>query len=419
MHSTSTLEGPAVHVSPPRSAHRVPRTVGFVAISASLLAFFAAAGAPTPLLPLYERSWGFAPSLLTLAFGVYALAMIVSLLVVGALSDHIGRRPVLVGSLALELISMVVFLFAPSIWWVILARVLQGLATGVASSTFSAAVVELAPERRKRLGAVMSSLATTAGLGLGALFSGLVALAAPTSAGSVVWTVLIVVMAAGTAIAVLTPETSARKPGAIRSLVPKVVVPASVRRLFGATAPSVIATFLETALFLGLVPTILAEVFGVTVPIIGGLVNFAMFTAATLASLVTSSVRPHRLKVLGNAGMVVGSVVLIGGIAAAAIGLIWVAAVVAGAGMGAAFSGAVRGLVPEVPRHQRAGLLAAVFTVAYLTFGGSAILAGYVAATIGEKAMAVGFTVVLVLVALLGTVLSARVSRRRGAPLEA
>jgi hypothetical protein len=113
-----------------------------------------------------------------------------------------------------------------------------------------------------------------------------------------------------------------------------------VRRLFGATAPSVIATFLETALFLGLVPTILAEVFGVTVPIIGGLVNFAMFTAATLASLVTSSVRPHRLKVLGNAGMVVGSVVLIGGIAAAAIGLIWVAAVVAGAGMGAAFSGA-------------------------------------------------------------------------------
>ncbi|HEY4269178.1 MAG TPA: MFS transporter, partial [Galbitalea sp.] len=152
----------------PSPAIRIPRGVAFVAVSASLLAFYLAAGAPTPLFPIYESDWGFAPSLLTIAFGVYAFALIVALLVAGGLSDYIGRRPMLIGALVLELAAMVVFLFAPSIGWIIAARVLQGLATGIASSTFGAAIVELASERHKKLGALMASLMTTAGLGIGA-----------------------------------------------------------------------------------------------------------------------------------------------------------------------------------------------------------------------------------------------------------
>jgi MFS family permease len=393
---------------------RLPRTVGFIGMSAALLAFFVAAGAPTPLLPIYEREWGFAPSMLTLAFGVYAFAMIAALLVFGSLSDYIGRRPVLVGALGLELVSMVVFLLSPSIGWLIAGRVLQGIATGVASSTFGAAIVELAPERRKRLGAVMSSLATTAGLGLGALFAGIVAFAVPAAAATTVWIVLIVVMAAGTVIAVLTPETSARRPGAIASMLPRIAVPPQVRRLFAATTPSIVAVFLETALFLGLLPTILAAVLHVGTPLVGGVVNFAMFTAATIAAGATSGIHPHRLKTFGNVGMVVGSAFFVGAVALHSMPLIWTSAVVAGAGMGAAFAGSNRSLVPEVEPHQRAGLFTAIFVVAYLTFGGSAIAAGYLAAAFGIEAVAVGFGLVLVVVALLGVVLGLGRRSRRG-----
>lgn len=392
---------------------RVPRTVGFVAMSGALLAFFAAAGAPTPLLPIYEAEWKFAPSMLTFAFGVYALAMIVSLLVVGSLSDYIGRRPVLSGALALELVSVVVFLFAPSIEWIVIGRVLQGLATGVASSTFGAAIVELAPEGRKRLGAIMSSLATTAGLGVGALFSGLVALAIPTQAATTVWIVFIGLMAAGTVFAVLTPETSTRRAGALRSLIPRMSIPAIVRRLFAATSPTIIAVFLETAFFLGLVPTVLAAVFGVTTPIIGGLINFVMFTAATAAAAFTGSVHPHRLKIWGNLGITIGAVLFLGAIPNGALWLVWASAIVAGAGMGAAFSGSSRGLVPEVEPHQRAGLFAAFFTIAYLAFGGSAIIAGIIAAATGVTAMAVGFSIIMAVIALVGLVLSIGLLARR------
>jgi MFS family permease len=53
----------------------------------------------------------------------------------------------MIAALAIDLVAMVMFLFAPSIGWLIAARVVQGVATGAASSSLSAAVVELAPER--------------------------------------------------------------------------------------------------------------------------------------------------------------------------------------------------------------------------------------------------------------------------------
>ena len=389
-----------------RSTRRISRSLAFVTVSASLLAFFVAAGAPTPLLPIYERNWGFDPSLLTVAFGVYAFGLILTLLVAGSLSDFIGRRPLLIGALAVELASVVVFLFAPSIGWLIFGRVLQGIATGAASSTFGAAIVELAPEGRKRLGAVMTSLMTTGGLGIGALFSGLIALLIPQSAALVVWVVLVVIMASGTAFAVFTPETSAQRPGALRSLVPRVTVPATVRRLFASTSPTIVALFLETALFLGLVPTILGSVFAISTPIIGGVVNFLMFGLATATAASAGSVQPRRLKIFGNIGMVIGMALFVGAIATTGIGLVWASAAIAGAGMGAAFSGSTRGLIGEVQPHQRASLLAALFTVAYVTFGVSAIIAGFIASAIGVKSMAVGFGIVVIVIALLGLVLT-------------
>ena len=387
--------------------YRVPRSVAFAGISASLLAIFVAAGAPAPLLTLYEGSWKFAPSVLTLVFGVYAVALVAALLVIGSLSDHVGRRPLLIGALALELVAMIIFLSAGSVAWLLVGRVLQGIATGVASSTFGAAIVELASERQKKVAALMISLATTCGLAVGVLFSGLVALAIPSAAESTVWIILVIVMTLGTLVALATPETSGRRPGAIRSLIPRVTVPPEVRGLFGRTVPSVISVFLETALFLGLIPTILAGGFGVRAPIVGGAIIFLMFAAASGVSGVAGDVRPHRLKVLGNAGMAAGAVLILLSLAAGVLPFIWLGAVVAGAGMGAAFTGTTRSLLPQVRPHERAGLLSAVFTIAYLTLGGSAIVAGYLADVVGVKDMAMGFSVALVVASLFGLLLAA------------
>ncbi|HEV7709543.1 MAG TPA: MFS transporter, partial [Asanoa sp.] len=50
---------------------------------------------PTPLYPLYERSFGIVPVEVTVLFAVYAVGVVVGLLTLGRLSDQIGRKPVL------------------------------------------------------------------------------------------------------------------------------------------------------------------------------------------------------------------------------------------------------------------------------------------------------------------------------------
>lgn len=397
----------SVLVHPAQKSRGLPRSVGFVGISAAMVAILVAAGSPTPLLPIYEQQWGFAPWLLTLAFGVYAIALLVAILVIGSLSDHVGRRPLMIGALAVELVAMLLFLFASSIDWLIVARIVQGVATGAASSSLSAAVVELAPERRKKLGALMTGMAPLAGLGIGALFAGI--LAAPTT----VWLVLVVVMALGTVFTVLTPETSTRKPGALASLIPRLSVPAQVRGLFATTLPGMISAFMLMSLFLGLVPIVLAAVFRVDSPIVGALVAFVAFGAGTVVSALTSAVRPHRLRVVGAGAMAVGAVLFVGGVGLGAVGLVWAAAVFAGAGLGASFSGTTRGLVPEVKPHERAGLFAAIYLVAYLAMGVSAIVAGLFVGVVGVTAMAVGFGIVTAVVALVGVIVTG-LNRKEG-----
>ncbi|MFD5828180.1 MFS transporter [Lentzea sp. NPDC060358] len=406
---TAVLDRPAATTR--RRGLFLPRGVGFAGISAAMVAVLVAAGAPTPLLPIYQASWGFAPWVLTLAFGVYAFALLVTIPVVGSLSDHVGRRPLMIGSLALDLVAMVVFLLSPSIGWLIVARIVQGVATAAASSSLSAAVVELAPERHKKLGAQMTSMAPLAGLGIGALYSGLIAQFA-SDAAFAVWLVLVVVMALATAFAVVTPETATRKPGALRSLIPRVSLPSRVRRLYATTVPGIVSAFMMMTLYMGLVPVVLVSVFQVRSPIVGALVAFAVFAVGTVVSAGTSAVRPHLLRLLGMSGITVGAVVFVGAVGAHVQALLWVAALLTGAGIGAAFAGTTRGLVPEVAPHERAGLFTAIYVVGYLGMGVSAIVAGLVAGVIGAAAMASWFGVVTALVALTGVIATARLSRR-------
>lgn len=379
----------------------VSRTTGFAGISAAMVAVLVAAGAPTPLLPIYQAQWGFPAWQLTLAFGVYAFSLLVAILVIGSLSDHVGRRPLMIGALALSLVAMLVFLFASSIGWLIAARVVQGVATGAASSSLSAAVVELAPERHKKLGAMMTSTAPLLGLGLGALFAGVLAQFASAAAFDV-WLVLVVVMAAGTIFALVTPETSTRKPGALASLRPRVSVPGTVRRLYAATVPGIVSSFMLMTMFMGLVPVVLGAVFAVHSPIVGALAAFAAFTSATLASALTSSLRPQRLRVIGTSGVTIGSILVVAAVGADALPLLWAAAVIGGGGIGAAFAGTTRGLVPEVKPHERAGLFTAIYLVGYLAMGTSAVVAGPFAGIVGVSTMAIGFGLVTAIVALLG-----------------
>jgi MFS family permease len=150
---------------------RASPALAFAGVIISFLGLFLAAGAPSPLFRLEQQEWGFPVWLLTIAFVIYAIALLAALLIAGSLSDYIGRRPVLIGALGVEAAAMLIFLNAPDIGWVIAARTVQGIATGAGVSAFTAAAAEYAPARHKKLGVLARSVAPAAGLGLGALLA--------------------------------------------------------------------------------------------------------------------------------------------------------------------------------------------------------------------------------------------------------
>lgn len=376
-------------------------TAAFVGTAIVFASMYLAAGAPTPLFVKLEEQWGFPPALLTIAFAAYAIGLLVSLLVVGGLSDHVGRRPVLIASLTVELIAMVMFILAPSIGWIIAARVVQGIATGAATSALTASVIELAPPRFARIAQIIGGTAATGGLALGALLSG-VAVQFSAIPTVIVFSALAVVMIFGIVIAVGAAETVTRRPGALRSLRPRVTVPAAARKDFAAAVPGLLGSWMLAALFLGLVPSIIRGVFHIDSGLLNGTTAFIEPGAAAVAGFVLGSVAARRVTVIGNAAVVVGAAIIVAGIAAGVLPLVMIGGLVGGFGFGSVFSGTLRLIAPLAQPHQRAALFAAVFVVAYLSFGVPVIILGQLVGALGLLTTAIGFSVIVVVVSVVG-----------------
>src|SRR5260370_4508351 len=138
------------------------------ATAAVRVLFAAAASAPSPLYVVYQKEWGFSATTLTVVFAVYVFGLIGSLLTVGALSDHVGRRPVLGAAIALEAVAFVLFLIADDVTVLLVPRVAQGIATGAPFSTPGAMLDDLNPPHAPRPAGLVNSLAPISGLPLGA-----------------------------------------------------------------------------------------------------------------------------------------------------------------------------------------------------------------------------------------------------------
>src|SRR5580692_12393749 len=74
-----------------------------------------AAGAPSPLYGVYQATWHFSAITLTTVFAVYVVALLAAFLVAGRLSDHLGRRPVIIAALVTEVVAMACFGIASAV----------------------------------------------------------------------------------------------------------------------------------------------------------------------------------------------------------------------------------------------------------------------------------------------------------------
>jgi MFS family permease len=370
----------------------------------ALGSFFAASSAPTPLYRLYQHDWGFSSGMLSLVFAVYALSLLLALLTTGALSDHLGRKPVVLSALVLEIVSLLVFARAGDVQGLLLARVLQGFATGMASAAMGAALLDLHRER----GTLVSTMAPMIGMAAGIMLAGELARLWPGQLGLVFWLMALLFVAVTAALAVM-PETGQRRPGALAAMRPRVRVPQQAREAFVRVLPMSITVWALGGFYLSLGPSMIRSVTGSDLAASFAVCINTLSAAAAIWTLRSREPRP--MLRFGGSGLLAGVALMLAGAHFQSLALVLGASVVAGAGFGVGFQGALRSVIPLAEPHERGALISAIYIASYLAFSVPAIVAGMAASRFGLLPVTYVYGLLLMLFAVL-----ALIGTRRGTP---
>lgn len=383
------------------------RRAGFVLAVAAQIAMMAGASAPSPFYPVLAAQIDFEAIVISAVFAVYAITLLLALLCAGSLSDHIGRRPVAIGGLLLLSVSMLVFWHADSVAALVSARALQGAASGVLIAALSAAALDLAPPGRPQLAALWNALSPGLGLALGALSSGIVLDLASQPLLDVFapFAAIFVVLAA---LFVLAPETAPRRPGALASLSPRVSLPVEIRADFWRGAPAILAGWATGGLFLSLGASIVRTQLGGQAHVWQGLAVAMLAGCGVVSALALRRSRPRTAVIFGASALAVGTSLSLLALGSGSLPFYLAATAVTGMGFGTAFSGVVASLAPRIPADARADTFSALYLVAYLAFGVPAVIAGALEGPLGLRAVAVGYGVIVVALALLALILRVR-----------
>jgi MFS family permease len=400
-----------------RPGHRtttvLPRAWAFWLVAGTTATLLAASSAPSPLYPVYQAEFGFSALTLTAIFAVYVLALLLSLLTVGRLSDFLGRRPVLAVALLIEAGAMAVFLNADSVAALFVARVIQGLATGAAVGVLGAYLLDLQPTNGSRLGSLVNGAAATGGLGLGAIGSGVLIQYGPHPTRLVFG----ILTAAFVALALMTsvlPETVARASGVRAALRPSVFVPTPARRAFLRAVPTIASTWMLGGLMFSVGGSLLAVVFSQHNHAVVGLVIGAFAGSSAIASILLRDRSPETMGREGTVLLFLGSALLVLAVASSSLTIFIVAAVTAGLGFGPAYLGAFRTVSQLAAPHERAALISAIYVVSYLAFSIPALLAGLIITDEGLRGTSLVYGAVVAVV-VAGTLLYEKGGLRRTA----
>jgi MFS family permease len=247
-----------------------------------LVLFLAASAAPTPLYRVYQARWGFSASTLTAVFAVYVLFLLATVLIFGSLSDHVGRRPVIITALAVDTAACILFLLAHGVGALFFARALQGIAVGLAANALGAALLDLRPAGS--LAPLVTSNGGTVGLALGALGTSLLVQYGPFPAELVWWLLLGAFLATILLVAAI-PEPGTVRPGALASLRPDVSVPRSARGTFARAVPCLVAVWALGGFYLSLGPSLAAQLSGSPNLVWGGVITFLLTGLGAVTSL--------------------------------------------------------------------------------------------------------------------------------------
>jgi predicted MFS family arabinose efflux permease len=341
-------------------------------LASLIVALLASSAAPTPLYAIYQAEWHFTPITTTVVFGVYAIAVLASLLTFGKLSDHVGRRPVLLAAIAVHVTSLVIFATATGVPELLSARIVQGLSTGAALGAIGAAMLDMDRE----LGTFANAVAPGMGTASGTILSALAARFLPDPTHLIYLALIGVFVLEATATAGMR-ETVSRASGALASLRPEIALPRALRAPVLTAVPVLFAVWALAGLYGALGPALVHALAGSGDVVLGGLSFFVLAASAVVAIIVLRRATARSVMLFGILALIAGVTVTVTAVSVGNAAVFFAGSAIAGAGFGSGFQGSIRTVVPLAASHERAGLVSLLYVVSYLGLGVPAVAAGF------------------------------------------
>ena len=374
---------------------------GFWLVGFVFLVTMAFSAVPAPLYVLYAARDSFGPLMITVIFAAYAVGVIASLFLAGHLSDWLGRRRMAVIAVSVNVASGVIFLLAPTVPGLLVARVVSGISVGMLTATATAFLSELDAAGRggmsRRRAEIIATAANLGGIGLGPLVSGFLAqyVGYPLVVPYLVFEAL---MLAGVLGLALVPETVARPQVRSRYRPQRISVPAEHRPAFYAASAAAAAEFALFGLFTSLSPGFIAGTLHDTSHALAGAATFAVFGAGALAQIVVSRAPLRRQLAFGLLALVLGLVLITAAFWLASLALLLIGGIVAGGGAGAAFKGSVTTVLGMARPEARGEALAGLFLAAYVGLAVPVLALGIATQLLSARDAVLGFAVLLAVV---------------------
>lgn len=318
----------------------------------------------TPLIPIYQDRLGFNDTVVTLFLGCYVLALVPSMLSLGQLSDRVGRRVVLIGALTTLGAAQLILLTEPPLLGLLVARAIQGAATGAFFGTCTAFLFDAAPPGRTGLIATLGGVSVRLGLGLGPGLAGVLAEYAPRPL-QLPFALHLGALAVAVMLVLTLPETvrvRIRRPLTLR-----LEVPAAEREVFWKVlVPSGMLFSLFDGVALSLVPVFLVRTIGVENYAIVGASGFLVLVSGALAQLLAPRLGAPWAIGGGLAAGALFSVGIVVGAPLESAALVLTSVALTGAAAGLVFKGGLDLCAQIAPLADRGKLLSAYYVACYL-----------------------------------------------------
>jgi MFS family permease len=344
-------------------------SVAFWVVAAAFCFNLAFSAVPTPLYVIYQQRDHFSSFIVTVVYAVYAIGVIVSLFLAGHISDWVGRRRVLAPAIGVNVLSALIFLAAPSLPGLIIARIISGVSIGMTTGTATAYLAELhlgaggsATARRPQIVATAVNLG---GIGIGPLGAGLLAQFAPSPLvlPYVVFGGVLLLLALATAAA---PETADLPDPRPAWRPQRIAIPPQARATFFAAAAAGAAAFAVYGVFNSLVPSFLAGTIHETSYAVAGAVAFAAFTSGSLAQIALGTRGVTATLRLSVPMVFVGLALFATGMWLPSLPVFVIGGIITGAGGGLVVRGSLVAAAGTAPPESRAEVLAGYFLGAYI-----------------------------------------------------